>query len=86
MAGLSNIFGGDHHGSSDDGAPNTDTPADTSDALGQDEDSEQNETLAHDDGPSGSTYHADSLPHDAGTDSLLGNVTDAAGMTDESSH
>ena len=86
MAGLSNIFGGDNQDSSADGAINTGSVADAANTIGLDFNSEQNQSSTDDDGSSDSSSNSNSLSLDSGTDGLLGNVTDAVGMTDESSN
>jgi hypothetical protein len=86
MAGLSNIFGGDNQNSSSDGSLGTDTVADAGNTIGLDANSSQNQQSTDDDGSSQSSSNENSLSLDSGTDSLIGNITDAAGMTDESSN
>jgi hypothetical protein len=86
MAGLSNIFGGDNQSSSADGALSTDSVADIGNTIGLDFNSEQNQASTDDDGSSETSSNSNSLSLDSGTDSLLSNVTDAVGMTDESSN
>ena len=86
MAGLSNIFGGDNQDSSADGSLGTQSVADAGNTIGLNFDSEQNQQSTDDDGSSESSSNSNSLGFDSDTDSLLGNVTDAAGMTDESSN
>lgn len=86
MAGLSNIFGGDNQDSNADGGVSTDSVADATNALGLDVNSEQNQQSTDDDGSSQSSSNSNSIGLDSDTDSLLSNVTDAVGMTDESSN
>jgi hypothetical protein len=86
MAGLSNIFGGDNQNSSSDGSVDTGSVADLGNTVGLDANSDQASASSDDDGSSESSSNSNSLSLDSGTDSLIGNVTDAAGMTDESSN
>ena len=86
MAGLSNIFGGDNQDSNADGALSTDSITDAGNTLGLDANSDQAQSSTDDDGSSDSSSNSNSLSLDSGTDSLLSNVTDAVGMTDESSN
>ena len=87
MAGLSNIFGGgDNQDSSADGSLGTDSVASATNVLGLDVNSDQNQQSTDDDGSSQSSSNSNSIGLDSDTDSLLSNVTDAVGMTDESSN
>ena len=84
MAGLSNIFGGDNSDSSSDGSLDTGSVADLGNTIGLDVDSAQAQESTDEDGNSQSSSNENSLSLDSGTDSLIGNVTDAAGMTNSS--
>jgi hypothetical protein len=86
MAGLSNIFGGDNQSSSSDGNLGTDTIADAGNTVGLDFNSSQEQSSTDDDGSSESSSNENNLSLDSDTDSLLGNVTDAFGSTEESSN
>jgi hypothetical protein len=86
MAGLSNIFGGDNQSSSSDGNLGTDTVADAGNTIGLDVNSSQEQSSTDDDGSSESSSNENSLSFGSDTDSLLGNATDAMGMTEESSN
>lgn len=86
MAGLSNIFGGDNSDGSADGALGTNSVSDAGNTLGLDANSDQSQQSSDDDGSSDSSSNSNSVGFDSDTDSLLSNVTDAVGMTDESSN
>lgn len=86
MAGLSNIFGGDNQDSSSDGSISTDTVGTATNVLGVDFSNSNEQSSTDDDGSSDSSSSEQNLSLDSDTDSLLGSVTDAAGMTDESSN
>jgi hypothetical protein len=86
MAGLSNIFGGDNQQSSSDGNIETGSVADLGNTVGLDASSNQEQESMDDDGSSESSSNSNDVSFDSGTDSLIGNVTDAMGSTEESSN
>jgi hypothetical protein len=86
VAGLSNIFGGDNQQSNSDGNIDTGSVADLGNTVGLDASSDQEQSSTDDDGSSESSSNSNDLSFDSGTDSLLANVTDAFGSTEESSN